>query len=198
MYLETEQEEGYPATVKILKENSSLVVHISLKATWGTVASPNLCGFYGEFGKNVIQASARTQTRQPLLPSQRLHEGVNESSLPPPSPPSPLPSSPSPAVILKTSLLPLSRGKVIWVYVNIREGPGIRHKIIGKAHMKNTFEILGENNDWLRVRLENGTVGWMSKKAVSESPVEPSPQGPPDSSRDSSRPKLSSKPVCPM
>ena len=195
MYLDTEQEEGYPATVKIVEERSSLILHISLKATWGTVASPNLCGFYGEFGKNVTQASARTQTRQPLLPSQRLHEGVKESSLPPPSPPSPLPSS---AIILKTSLLPPSRGKVIWVYVNLREGLGINYKIIGRAHMKNIFQILGENHDWLRVRLENGTVGWMSKKAASESPVGPSPQGPPASAYDLSKSKPSSKPLCPM
>ena len=62
MFLETEQEEGYPATVKVVGEESSLVVHISFKATWGTLTSPNLCGFYDEFGKNVKQAFVKTQT----------------------------------------------------------------------------------------------------------------------------------------
>ena len=195
MFLETEQEEGYPATVKIVEEESSLVVHISLKATWGTLTSPNLCGFYDEFGKNVKQASARTQTKQPVPPSQKLPEGVKESSLPSPSPP--LSSSPPPAMTPKISLASLPRGKIIWVYVNLREGPGIQYRIIGKAYMKTTFEILAENPGWLRVRLENGTVGWMSKKAT-ESLMTPSSQSPGASFDDSSKPRSSSKRPCPM
>jgi uncharacterized protein YgiM (DUF1202 family) len=105
--------------------------------------------------------------------------------------------SPPPPPTKKTSLPPLSQGKVIWTYVNLREGPGIRYKIIGKAYTKNTFEILSENPQWLRVRLENGTEGWMSKKAAEFSMTPPS-QSPPTSSQDSSRPRSSSKPLSPM
>jgi hypothetical protein len=195
MFLETEQEEGYPATVKIVEEESSLVVHIGLKATWGTLTSPDLCGFYDEFGKNVKQASGRTQTKQPVPPSQKLPEGVKESSLPSPFPP--LPSSPPPAMTPKIILASLPRGKIIWVYVNLREGPGIQYRIIGKAYMKNTFEILAENPGWLRVRLGNGAEGWMSKKAT-ESLMTPSSQSPPASFDDSSKTRPSSKRPCPM
>ena len=167
-----------------------MVVHFSLKATWGTVASPDLCRFYDEFGKNVKQASIRTETKQPILPSQKPSEAVKESSL--------LSPSLSPAATPKTPPPPLSRGKVIWVYVNLREGPGIQYKIIGRAYMNNTFEILAENPGWLWVRLEKGKEGWMSKKAASESSMTSSSQSPPASSHDSSKTRSPSKPPCPM
>jgi hypothetical protein len=196
MFLETEQEGGYPATVKIVKEESSLVVHISLKAPWGTLTSPNLCGFYDEFEKNVKQASVRVQTKQPVLSSQMLPEGVKETSLPSPSPS--LSSSPPPAATKKMSPPILPRGEVIWVYVNLREGPGIQYKIINRAYMKNSFQILVQNPSWLRVRLENGAEGWMSKKAASEISMTSSPHSPPATSDDPSKPRSSSKPLCPM
>ena len=197
MFLGTEQKEGYPATLKIEEEESSLIVHISLKATWGRFTSPNLCGFYDEFGKTVKQASLRTNIKQTILSPQKLSEEVKESSLPLPSlTPS---SSRPPAKVPQMSSPLLPQGKVVWVYVNLREGPSIQYKIIGKAYMKNSFGILAENPGWLRVRLENGAEGWMSKKAVKlDSPMASSPQGLPDSSPDSSRSNLSSKPLSPM
>jgi Bacterial SH3 domain len=198
MFLETEQEEGYPASIKIVKEESSLVVHVSLKTTWGTLASPDLCGFYDEFGMNIIQASARGQTKQPTPSSQKLPEGVKESSVPSPSPPPPLSLPPPPDTTPKISLSSLPKGKVIWVYVNLRQGPGTQYKIIGKAFMKNTFEILDEHPGWLQVRLENGAEGWMSKKAASESSITPSSPSLPTSSHDSPNTKFLSKPPSPM
>ncbi len=197
MFLETEQKEGYPATVKIEEEESSLVVYVTVKATWGKLTSPNLCGFYDEFGKNVKQASLRAQIKQPVLSSQKPSGGVKESSLPPPSPT--LSSSPPPATVPKMSPPLLPHGKVVWVYVNLREGPGIPYKIIGKAYMKSSFGILAENPGWLRVRLENGAEGWMSKKAVIlDTSMTSSPQGPTASSLASPGSKLSSKPLSPM
>jgi len=184
MLLEAEPEKGYPATVRIVKEDSSLVVHISLKGTWGTGASPDFCRFYDEFGKNAKQASTGAQTKQSVLPSQRLPK-EEKSSLPP-------------AGTKKTSHPTFSRGQIVWVYVNLREGPGTQYKIIGKAYMKNTFEILVENPRWLRVRLESGAEGWLSKKATSESFMTPSPQSPPASPNDSSKTKPSPEPPRPM
>jgi hypothetical protein len=123
-----------------------LVVHISLKATWGTLASPDLCSFYDEFGKNVKQSSVRTQIKQPAPSSQKLPEGEKESShhhhlllltrLPPPLIPSHLTSSPplSPLSpqhhhpLLFSSHAPennsaaLTQTRVIWAYVNL-SGP---------------------------------------------------------------------------
>lgn len=197
MYLGTEQEEGYPTTVNMVEAESSLVVHISVKATWGTLNSPDLCRFYDEFGKNVKQALVTGQTKQPTLSFQKVPEGKKESPVPSESPAPPLSLSLPPVETLKISPPSPPRGKVIWVYVNLREGPGIQYKIIGKAFMKNTFEILAENSGWLRARLENGTVGWMSKKAT-ESLITPSSQPPSASSDDSSKIKFSSKPPSPM
>jgi len=167
-----------------------------VKATWGKITSPDLCRFYDEFGKNVKQASIRTGTKQPILSSKKLPEGVIESNLSSPS--LPLSSSLPLAATPKKSLPSLPRGKVIWVYVNLRVGPGIQYKIIGKAYMKNTFEILAESPGWLRVRLENRTVGWMSKKATSESSHTSSPESPPTLSHDSSKTKFSTKQYDPM
>lgn len=217
MFLETEQGDGYPATVKIVEEDSSLVVHISLKATWGKSASPDLCGFYDEFGRIMKQASLKTQTKQPVPSSQKLPEGEKESSSPPPPPPaspspSPSPSSPpapssspapstpshSPSTTPKTSQPPLPQAKVTWAYVNLREGPGIHHKIIGKANTNTTFEILDQNPNWLQVRLQNGTMGWMSKGAASEIAKATVSQSPPAFAHDSSKKKPPSKPSGPM
>jgi len=197
MFLQKEQKEGYPATVKIEGEESSLIVYVTVKPTWGKFTSPNLCGFYDEFGKNVQQASLRAQIKQTVLSSQKLSEGVKESPL---SPPCPAPSSsPPPAMVPKVSPPLLPQGRVVWVYVNLREGPGTEYKIIGKAYMKNSFGILAENPGWLRVRLENGAEGWMSKKAVTfDSSVISSPQGLQASAPDSSGSRLSSKPLSPM
>ncbi len=185
MFLEAEQEEGYPATVKIVEEGSSLVVHISVKTTWGSLASPNLCGFYTALGKNLWQAFARPQTRQPVLSSQNPLKETRGSSL-------------SPAATLKPSPLPVSRGKVTWTYVNLREGPGIGYRIIGKAYLRDTFEVLSEKPGWMRVRLESGIEGWMSKKAASVSSSTPPPQIPSGPTHDSQNPESSSKPPGPM
>jgi len=197
MLLETEQREGYPATVKIEEEESSLVVYVTVKATWGKFTSPNLCRFYDEFGKNVKQAFLRAQVKQPVVSLQKLPEGVKESVIPQPCP---VPSSaPPPAVVPKISPPLLPQGKVVWVYVNLREGPGTQYKITGKAYLKSSFAILAENPGWLRVRLENGAVGWMSKKAATlDTSVTSSPQGPPAFPPPPSGPRLSSKPLSPM
>jgi SH3-like domain-containing protein len=64
--------------------------------------------------------------------------------------------------------------------------------------MKNTFEVLTENPSWLRVRLEDGTEGWISKKAASEISRTSSPQSPPASSDDSAKIRSSSKRPSPM
>jgi hypothetical protein len=185
MFLEAEQEEGYPATVKIVEEGSSLVVHISLSKTWGTLATPNLCGFYDEFGKNLWQALARPQTKHSGPSSQTLlqeERGASPSLVGPP----------------KMSLPPIARRKVIWTYVNLREGPGMRFRIIGKAYLKNSFEILSEKPGWMRVRLGSGAEGWMSKKAALMSPLTPSPRISPAASQDSSKTGSLSKPSGPM
>lgn len=196
-----------------------MVVHISLKATWGTFASPDLCSFYDEFGTILKQTSTETQIKQPVFSSQKIPEEdkkPSSSPLPLPSPPSPpslspsLPPplstpSPSPTTTQRMSqpavppvVVSYRQARVIWDYVNLREGPGIHYKIVGKAYMNNTFEILDENPSWLRVRLENRAEGWISKRAASKSFVTPSSPKPPSSSYDSPKTKFPKKSHSPM
>lgn len=193
-----------------------MILHVSLKATRGAVASTDLCSFYDEFGSVMKQASTQTETKKPVLTSPKPPEEEKESSLlvpplqppppsPSPSPPqSPLPSStPStasafPTVAPKESRSPLPALKVIWDYVNLREGPDTRYKIIGKAYRNNFFEVLDENSNWLRVRLENGTEGWMHKRAASGSSEPSSSQRSPASSYDSLKRKSPTMPHGPM
>ena len=163
------------------------------------------------------QASAETQIKQPALSSQKIPEGDKKpSSSPPPSLPSPPslspsppppPSTPSPSPTItermsQPAVAPVvgsyRQARVIWDYVNLREGPGINYKVVGKAYMNNTFEILNENPSWLRVRLENRAEGWMNKSAASKSFVTPSSPKPPSSSYDSPKAKFPKKPHSPM
>ena len=220
MFLGTEPRPGYPATVKIAEDHSSIVVQISLRGTWGTLAPPDLCSFYDEFGRMVKRESAETQIKAPVLSPPIPPEAKKESSplpshppsplsLPPPQPslppplvsippPAPSPPSSSPAVARPTSLPLLPRGKIIWVYVNLREGPGMNYKVIGRASKENTLDILDQNQDWLRVRLENGKEGWMSKKAARVSSKTAASQSPLVPSHDSSKTKSSRKRYEPM
>ena len=69
---------------------------------------------------------------------------------------------------------PLRTSKVAWDLVNLREGPGTRYKVIGNAKKGASLKILEANGDWLHVRLENGSTGWVSISATSEAP-KPSP-----------------------
>ncbi len=52
------------------------------------------------------------------------------------------------------------------VSANIREGAGMKHKIIGWAMKGDTFEVLGENGNWTRVQLENGKEGYIYTKLL--------------------------------
>jgi curli biogenesis system outer membrane secretion channel CsgG len=68
---------------------------------------------------------------------------------------------------------PLRTTKVVWDYVNLREGPGTSYKVIGNAKKGTSLKILEANGDWLHVRLENGNTGWVSLSATSEAPKPP-------------------------
>jgi SH3-like domain-containing protein len=93
---------------------------------------------------------------------------------------------------------PISRGKVIWVQANLRGGPGLDHKVVGRAFSGNNLEILDESSGWLRVRLESGKDGWISKRAVSEVFKSSSPPKLPAPRVDPLKPQAPSKPQSPM
>jgi uncharacterized protein YgiM (DUF1202 family) len=49
-------------------------------------------------------------------------------------------------------------------YVNIRSGPGVEYSKITAASRMTTVELLGRNanSSWAKIRLTNGTTGWMN------------------------------------
>lgn len=168
----------------MVTEGSSLVIHISVKTTWGSLASPNLCLFYTKLGKNIWQAIVKPQQTKQLSPASQNMPKEERAS------------APTPTSALKPSPLTVFHGKVTWTYVNLREGPGMGFKIIGKAYSGNNFGILEEKSAWVRVRLESGIEGWMSKKAGSvPSSTSQTAAGSP---RDSKKKEPSSKPPVPM
>jgi len=68
--------------------------------------------------------------------------------------------------------------QVVWDSVNLRKGPGTSYKVVGNLKKGTSLKILEANGDWLRVRLEDGSTGWVSKLATSEAP-RPSSSPPP-------------------
>lgn len=61
------------------------------------------------------------------------------------------------------------RGKSVRVIegmVNLRDGAGLNHQVIGKARLGEILQILAEAEGWYRVSTEQGLVGWVSKALV--------------------------------
>jgi len=65
---------------------------------------------------------------------------------------------------------PLPTTQVVWDSVNLRQGPGTNHKIVGNVKKGTSLKILEVSGGWLRVRLEDGSTAWVSKLATSEAP----------------------------
>jgi len=51
-----------------------------------------------------------------------------------------------------------------WTSANIRSGPGFNYPIITYARKGDKLIIMGEHEEWVNVRLENGQEGWISSK----------------------------------
>lgn len=47
--------------------------------------------------------------------------------------------------------------------VNVRAGPAVSHSIVDQVSKGSKVFILEENNDWSKVKLSNGKIGWVSK-----------------------------------
>ena len=87
---------------------------------------------------------------------------------------------------------PLPTTQVVWDSVNLRQGPGTNHKIVGNVKKGTSLKILEVSGGWLRVRLEDGSTAWVSKLATSEAPrassVPPLSPPPPTTSTTSIQP----------
>ena len=50
--------------------------------------------------------------------------------------------------------------------VNLRQGPGTRHRRIGRAEYGEVLRTLAHRKGWVRVRQEGGRTGWVSRRLV--------------------------------
>lgn len=50
--------------------------------------------------------------------------------------------------------------------VNVRKGPGTKFKILFRAEKGVTFRLLKRKGKWLKVRHEDGEVGWIHRNLV--------------------------------
>ena len=174
MASEAEQQSLVPVEITLVKEKTSLTVHISSIASKASDPG-NFCNFFGEFEKQVKRTNAPAPAKQIVAPPKKPPEPEKEAAppTPPPTPPSkPTPSSSSPPLTVHP------RTQVLWDYVNLREGPGTNYRVIGQVKRGVSLEILEENGGWLHSRLEDGKEGWISKAATSDGykrPPRPSP-----------------------
>jgi hypothetical protein len=63
---------------------------------------------------------------------------------------------------------PLSGGTdvvtVTWTFANIRSGAGNAFSLLTTVKRGDRLTVIGEDGDWLNVRLENGQEGWINSK----------------------------------
>ena len=57
-------------------------------------------------------------------------------------------------------------GVVTGSVVNVRKGPGTSYGIVAKTKAGQQFTVLEGSGGWLKVRLHNGTEGWISKDLI--------------------------------
>lgn len=50
--------------------------------------------------------------------------------------------------------------------VNIRNGPGSKHKVIGKAAYGTVFRTVRSGKKWVQVKHESGLTGWINRKLL--------------------------------
>lgn len=50
--------------------------------------------------------------------------------------------------------------------INIRSGPSRKHRVLGQAKDGVVFKTMGKRKGWIKVRHENGLVGWVARELV--------------------------------
>ena len=98
---------------------------------------------------------------------------------PAPTPPSEPPKTTKPPPPPAPAPPPSRMTKVIWDSVNLREGPGMNHKVIGSIKKGTSLAVLEVKGNWLHVRLEDGIKAWVIRSATSEAPAPTPPSSAP-------------------
>src|SRR5438552_11420418 len=86
------------------------------------------------------------------------------ASTPPASAP---PPAPAPSVVSKAVEEPVIGGaRVVTNTLNVRGAPSLEGEILTQIKKNDRLAILQSGEDWIRIRLTNGTVGWVSRALV--------------------------------
>ncbi|MBP1740137.1 MAG: Bacterial domain [Deltaproteobacteria bacterium] len=193
-----------PVDVDISRGNTSLTVNLRLMGTEGDKDRARSCSFYADFEKKIKEGTTASSPNEPPKPALKPAQPSTVKTQDAAKPATPtvetkqkpgiLPSPSSP------SSTPLRVTEVAWETVNLREGPGMNHKVIGSAKKGTRLQVFEDKGGWLRACLEDGKEVWVSKSATPEAPKTPSPPASSSSTNPSpsSSKRAPSKPVSPM
>lgn len=77
-------------------------------------------------------------------------------------------------ILLLTSIVALANENKVTVLadtLNVRYGPGLSHEIITQVQADDELAVLGEENEWYKVRLQSNTIGWVASWLVENEEV---------------------------
>lgn len=76
--------------------------------------------------------------------------------------------------LLLTSVVALANENKVTVLattLNVRYGPGLSHEILTQVQEEQELQILGEENEWYKVRLDTEQIGWVASWLVENEEV---------------------------
>lgn len=77
-------------------------------------------------------------------------------------------------ILLFSSFVALANENKVTVLastLNVRYGPGLSHEILTQVHDSDRLDVLGEENEWYKVRLESEQIGWVASWLVENDEV---------------------------
>ncbi|SFB91342.1 N-acetylmuramoyl-L-alanine amidase [Alkalibacterium subtropicum] len=77
-------------------------------------------------------------------------------------------------VLLLGSIVALANENKVTVLastLNVRYGPGLSHEILTQVNEQEQLNVLGEENEWYKVRLETDQIGWVASWLVENEEV---------------------------
>jgi hypothetical protein len=197
---------SYSLEVRIEKDDQALTLHFRSKVAEEASVSLMPCVFFAEFERLMAQPSVPVPHREKTVTLSTLPERPRKAPDAPPSPaatlPEPSPSLPPPSPsppTAETPALPQRVTEVVWSVVNLRDGPGMNHRVIGQATKGTALVVFEEKRGWLRVQIGGGKDVWVSKSATSEGSSRSTPSTPtrptiPPQASSSSQPSSPSSP----
>jgi len=84
------------------------------------------------------------------------------------TPPAPAPEPPAPPPVAQPAVEnAIGAARVVANTLNVRSGPSLEGEILRQVKKGDRLSVLQNGDDWLRIRLDDGTVGWVSRALIS-------------------------------